>query len=714
MVARSLATESVDPGGPQADPAIPPDQAFGVHLLPDQLLIRLRTVLMRKSTRPAAEAGYLDEQVQSKGVRHTWAASLRGEEDGAVGEGVVGVVEAIGSGLTPWYRGGDRIAGVGATPTDDPEVVCLLASNVCAVPGAVSDEHACFAGPIAAAVQAARLVHPRLGDWLAVVGLQGDGLLAVQCAVRTGARVLAVDPDERLLQEAEALGAIVVWSGLDADAGGDCEATESECDGPPITNCHGVIVTPPAGGFDPLQAAIAVARRGAAVALLGIDPDSVPLRALTDKGLKLVVAHGPSVRTSYEEPGDEQGGGLRDAVTLMALAHVCVSRLPVRYVPISAVRDYYQTQADTENAASSRACFDHVDAEWVVIEFGSGLLDPAPSAIEPRGSVRRPRPCVVGVVGVDRAARTHLPPRLRSLSQASLHTILSDRDMARDDVRRRFGFRRSSTEPEAVLKPKDISLLLLLDEYAQNIELICRGLAGGKVVVVDHPFAVDHAVLERVLALQRSGAGALQIGFHRRFAPLIQDARAALDAMRGRRQVVIHANAGRNLAEQRAAEFEEAGPDGRFGLNGEIGHFVDLARHLVAAPITAVEASSPLARGTVHDVAAQLHFADGSMATVIYARFGDTAFSREVVEVFADGATLRLDNLREMQRTLGAERQRSRSIMDRGHRAMLMAVSDAITSGAELPFALDEQANTLRALLALRRSIETGQRVTLG
>jgi predicted dehydrogenase/threonine dehydrogenase-like Zn-dependent dehydrogenase len=685
--------------------ADPPPLPSSEHLLPDQLLVRLRSVLMRKSSLPSAPAGQIDDQVQSMGVRRAWANSLgAGGEDGTIGEGVAGEVEAVGSALSSWYAVGDRVTGVG-----------LLAANACLIPAAVSDEHACFAGLVAAAVQAARLVHPRLGDWLAVIGLQGEGLLAVQCAVRAGARVLAVDPDDGLLNEALALGAIEVWTG---EAAGDL-AEEGTADGPPVTDCHGVIVTPASGIAEPLQAAIAVARRGASVALLGIDPDSVPLRALTDKGLALAVAHGPAVRTSYMGDGEELEGGLRDAVTLMALAHVRASRLPVRYVPLSAVRDYFRVRSSGSelDAAPADALQDSFGAEWVVIDFGEGVFDPAPLDDERRASARSDgaaRACVVGVVGIDRAARTHLLPRLRSLPEVVLHTILSDRTMARDDVRRRFGFARSTTEPEAVLKPKDVSLVLLLEDYAQDIGLICKGLAKGKVVLVDHPFARDHAALDQVLASQQSGGGVLQVGFHRRFAPLIQDARIALDSMRGRRQVVIHANAGRSLAELRAAQSEEASASDQLELCGEIGHFVDLARHLISAPITAVEASTPLANGVVHDVAAQLHFADGSIATLIYTRFGESAFSREVVEVFAEGAILRLDNLREMQRTEGAIRQRCRSILDRGHRAMLMAVAEAITVGATLPFDTDEQTNTLRALLALRRAIETGQRVTLG
>ena len=130
----------------------------------------------------------------------------------------------------------------------------------------------------------------------------------------------------------------------------------------------------------------------------GIDPDSVPLRALTDKGLALVVAHGPAVRTSYLGDGEEMEGGLRDAVTLMALAHVRASRLPVRYVPISAVRDYYRARRAGEVPGEAPA--ESSGAEWVVIDFGHGLFDPAPLDDEARPVMRgdgAARACVVGV-----------------------------------------------------------------------------------------------------------------------------------------------------------------------------------------------------------------------------------------------------------------------------------------------------------------------------
>ena len=47
----------------------PPPIPSSEHLLPDQLLVRLRTALVRKASLPRAPAGQIDEQVQSMGVR---------------------------------------------------------------------------------------------------------------------------------------------------------------------------------------------------------------------------------------------------------------------------------------------------------------------------------------------------------------------------------------------------------------------------------------------------------------------------------------------------------------------------------------------------------------------------------------------------------------------------------------------------------------------
>jgi predicted dehydrogenase len=321
--------------------------------------------------------------------------------------------------------------------------------------------------------------------------------------------------------------------------------------------------------------------------------------------------------------------------------------------------------------------------------------------------------CSIGVIGAGRAARAVVLPRLRTLPGASLHTILADASMGRDDVRRRFGFGRSVSEPAAVLRTKAVSLLLLLDRYAYDTDLICDALLAGKVVLTEGPFVASHQALERVMRAQAESCGVLQVGLHRRFAAIVVEAKALLQARPGRRHVMIRANTGRTLVDLRGS-FDMGDAEQVAKLPGDVGHFIDLAGHLVGAPITAVEAASPAGGEPYDDIAAQVHFADGSLATLACTRFGDNAFSRETVEVFTDGLMLRLDNCRELLVVEGEGSNRRRGLQDKGHRAMLSAIADAMVQGEEPPIPLAEQANTMRALLALVQALNTGRRVTLG
>lgn len=81
--------------------------------------------------------------------------------------------------------------------------------NLVAVPDSLSDVEAASLGCRFMTAWAALHVHARVsaGEWVAVHGCGGVGLAAVMIAAAAGARVVAVDIDERKLKRARALGA---------------------------------------------------------------------------------------------------------------------------------------------------------------------------------------------------------------------------------------------------------------------------------------------------------------------------------------------------------------------------------------------------------------------------------------------------------------------------------------------------------------------------
>jgi len=133
--------------------------------------------------------------------------------DRAIGNIVVGAVEAIGSAVTR-FSIGERVFGYG--PISE---VCQLAEDRCYSAAGLSDADAVCVDPAHVALVAVRDGNVRVGDTVAVYGLGAIGLCAVQIARIGGARtVCAVDPIALRRTYAAAHGADAVFDPLVVDA----------------------------------------------------------------------------------------------------------------------------------------------------------------------------------------------------------------------------------------------------------------------------------------------------------------------------------------------------------------------------------------------------------------------------------------------------------------------------------------------------------------
>lgn len=190
-------------------------------------------------------------RVEASGIcKSDWHAWM-GHEDlpglpHVPGHEMVGVVETVGSGVSTW-RVGDRVVvpfsiGCGECGScrqghlntcDDAftpgfsawgsfaELVAIdhAEVNLVAAPDGMDSIHASALGcrfitAFRAVVDRGR-VQP--GDWMAVYGCGGVGLSAVMIGSGLGAKVIAIDVDDRSLQMAEELGAHVVVNPADVD-----------------------------------------------------------------------------------------------------------------------------------------------------------------------------------------------------------------------------------------------------------------------------------------------------------------------------------------------------------------------------------------------------------------------------------------------------------------------------------------------------------------
>jgi D-arabinose 1-dehydrogenase-like Zn-dependent alcohol dehydrogenase len=205
--------------------------------------------VIREVPDPVPPAGGAVIRVAAAGLCRSDWHGWRGHDPDIVpphvpGHEFVGVVEAVGAGVTRW-RAGDRVTtpfvcACGTCPTclAGDQQVCERQSqpgftrwgsfaryvavehadvNLVRVPDGVDDAAAAglgcrFATAFRAVVHQGRT---RPGEWVAVHGCGGVGLSAVMIAAAAGARVVAVDVNPEALALATRLGAAATATGAD-------------------------------------------------------------------------------------------------------------------------------------------------------------------------------------------------------------------------------------------------------------------------------------------------------------------------------------------------------------------------------------------------------------------------------------------------------------------------------------------------------------------
>ena len=244
--------------------------------------------------------------------------------------------------------------------------------------------------------------------------------------------------------------------------------------------------------------------------------------------------------------------------------------------------------------------------------------------------------------------------------------------------------------------------------------MTARALEAGKAVLVEKPLALTLDEVNRVIQARNGGgegSGAFfQVGFNRRFASMTRKVRDGLAGADGPAVVLIRVNAGALPADHWAQTTYEGG--GR--ILGEVCHFVDLARFLTGSAITSVQAE---AAGSddghpCDDVSAQLRFADGSLATIVYTSQGDEAVGKERIEAYAGGHSYTIDDYRRLE-VSGASGSKQSSRQDKGIADALRTFTQAVAAGTGPAVDEGELIETTAATIAVMESLRLGARIEL-
>ncbi|MEU7700582.1 bi-domain-containing oxidoreductase [Streptomyces sp. NPDC039028] len=630
-----------------------------------------------------------------------------------LGYSLCGVVEQVGSGIDD-VKVGDVVACAGNEHALHAELNWVPKNLYARVPEGLAPQHAAFGTVGSIAMQGVRRGEPQLGEAALVIGLGLIGQLVVQLLAAAGVRVVGVDPDPARCELAERLGAA---------ACGDPDSSAVEAAVAELTDGRGVdqvYLAAGGGSNQPVELAARLCRDRGRVVDIGKCRLDLPWNAYYEKELdvRFSRSYGPGrYDPEYELEGRDYPIGYvrwterRNLACFLDL----VSRGSVDVEPlVSHVADF-----DDAVETYGRLKDGELKAVAVLFRYPEDTdREQAPEVTVP--AVRRggrapatPRsartPVRLAFVGAGNYATSMLLPHLARREGVELSTVVTTTALSAANAQRKFGFAEATTDLDAVLGDPSVDAVFVVTRHSSHAELTRKALLAGKTVFVEKPLALTEDELAGVLgAVEESGNDRLQVGFNRRFAPLLQEAKAQFGVRTGPAHLRYLVNAGRL---QHGSWYLRQGTEGsRFA--GEGGHFIDTASWLLGADPVSVYA---VASSGQDDLQVVLGYPDGSTATVGYVTTGPSSFPKETLDLVADGKVLRLDDFVRAS-VYGSRRwvsSRLPQARNKGQNAELAAFVKAVRTGGPMPVPLESLVATTSATLAVRDSLASGAPVAL-
>lgn len=632
-----------------------------------------------------------------------WKAALekvrnRLESPTPLGYSAAGVVVAVDE-LNTRFRVGDRVACGGAECAFHAEMIAVPDLLAASIPEGVEDWEAAYTTLGSISMEAVRQSGARLGERVLVMGQGLVGLLATSLLKASGARVMGVDFVASRLQTALAMGAERVVNPSQSKLEDEVRAW---------THGHGVdavLLCVGGKGREAADTAIACLRDRGVMVIVGIYDAELSWKTayMKDIQVRYSRSYGPGrYNPQYEWGGQDypighvrwtENRNFEACLELMRTGQLDLKPVTTRRVPFAGVCEVY----------------DQLEGEiGIVIEYntaelkGASLPPPAPSSlVTPTPSFA---PCSrLDVIGAGNFARTMLLPHLKD--KITLGTIVNATGLSARHVKEKFGFANAEADGAKVFESPDPAAVMIGTRHHLHAPLVLQALQKGRHVFVEKPLCLTRDELAQIDHAMT--AGSVMVGFNRRFAPATVALMEALKAVSGPKTLAFHVNAGVLAPDHWYANATESG--GR--VLGEACHFFDFVCHVLGRPVKVT--AQTIGRPQVPDsVTAQIEFADGCSAQVIYSAEGDSVFPKESFRVFASGLVVECENFMKLS-IFRKRKETVKKFASKGHAEEMAAWLAFLKGSTPHPLPYEQSRQSMQLTFAALESIREGRSISL-
>lgn len=317
------------------------------------------------------------------------------------------------------------------------------------------------------------------------------------------------------------------------------------------------------------------------------------------------------------------------------------------------------------------------------------------------------------VLGAGDYTRTEIIPALRR-ARLSLYAVANREPQIAAMVGRENGFVLATTDSErAIAETPAPGLIIVATAHDSHTELASAALKAGHRVFVEKPPTVTPEDVQRLAAVMRSNPGSVEIGFNRRYHPLVRRARARLRQESGPTSISC-------IVKELIFEPDHwyFWPNQGTRITGNLCHWIDMAVFLLeGSPMPVSLTLSPRMPGTElgsdEERVLTVTFEDGSLLTVLGTTRGDGIRGvQEQIDIRRGRTTITIDDLWKMRiRSGGIERFSRTLFRDKAHTAMYREALGRIVAGQPSVYPVGDMVVVSAIQIAASDLARTDQRV---
>jgi polar amino acid transport system substrate-binding protein len=618
--------------------------------------------------------------------------------------GVVVEVEGADVPLKP----GDRVACMGGGLAVHAEYVTIPKNLLAKVPDPVSLEEASFGALACIAMQGIRRADPTPGETIAVIGLGLIGQLSVRLLSAMGHPAIGLDLDAQRAAMAAELPGVTAWALGDTDS---VEAARALTDGAGV---DAAIVCAATASSDPTDLACDLCRKKGRVVIVGdVGMDlKRPRIYAKELDVRISCSYGPGrYDDRYEMDGQDYPLGyvrwteqrnLKLYLEMLERRQIEARSLISKTFAIDEAGAAYSF-VKSGASANMAALFEYECAEPPVRPGARVIRRSEPSPL-PSGALG------VGLIGAGAYARTMRLPILKQLGDdLAVRAVADVAGAAAEATARKAGASTVATDYREILDLDEVDAVIVATRHSSHARIVLDALDAGKHVLVEKPMAITVDDCVRIRDRAAETGLMLRVGFNRRFAPVLQAMRAAMEGS-APRVLAVRVNVGA------IGDHWSNSPDEGGRLLGEGVHFLDLCNWFMDAPprtITACSVGDPAI--TNPDLSISITYADGSCGQVLYCTKGHRSMDKELYEAFGGARSLRCMDFSSLE-AFGASPPPVKG--DRGDKGQLGEMRAFVRAlrGSSQPTDPDSEAGLLATEMALacHRSAREGCSIELG